>query len=109
MSERLEEFYGLNGRCYWCYRQRETRRHLHHTTYGDSCYVHLCEECIRKAESRNVKIEGKTVCEILDNHHRTLHDDPERLSTDFLKKMIGSSARNCMDEQTQSKGVKTNG
>ena len=37
----------------------------------------------------------KGVCEILASHHDLLKDDPDRLSTDFLKSLIGGAASNC--------------
>lgn len=41
------------------------------------------------------KTRGSNVCTILKSHCEILSDDPERLSTDFLKKLIGSTAQDC--------------
>ena len=35
------------------------------------------------------------LCNILASHHEILKDDPDRLSTDFLKSLIGGSAKRC--------------
>ena len=88
------------GRCDWCYRKRDTRRYVCVTNYGNEYNRYLCEECIRKAESRKDKIEGRSVCEILESHHKKLKDDPDRLSTDFLKELIGPRARHCIEPET---------
>ena len=40
-------------------------------------------------------IDGKTVCSVLKKHHQTLQKDPERLSTEFIKKMMDGAADDC--------------
>ena len=45
----------------------------------------LSEETRRKmSEAR-----GKIACEILKKHHKTLKEDPEHLSTEFIQELIG--------------------
>lgn len=41
------------------------------------------------------KTSGSDVCTILKSHREILSDDPERLSTEFLKKLIGPEANDC--------------
>jgi len=35
------------------------------------------------------KLHKAQVCKIIKNHHEDLKDDPERLSTDFIQRLIG--------------------
>lgn len=35
--------------------------------------------------------KSKSVCKIIKTHHTLLNDDPERLSTDFIKQIINIS------------------
>ena len=37
---------------------------------------------------RNTELKNKSACSIIRNHHEQLKDDPERLSTEFLKSVI---------------------
>lgn len=46
-------------------------------------------------ERSRSEIDGADVCTILRKHSEVLQEDPERLSTDFLKKLIGSTAQDC--------------
>lgn len=88
------------GRCDYCWRERDTRGYPMMSLNGIEYTRYLCEECIRKAESKKDKIEGRSVCEILENHHKKLKDDPDRLSTEFLKELIGPRARHCIEPET---------
>ena len=38
-----------------------------------------------------------SVCIILNKHHEILKDDPERLSTDFIKSMSGMKRKACKE------------
>ena len=38
---------------------------------------------------RNSDLKNKSVCSIIHSHHETLKDDPDRLSTEFIQKMVG--------------------
>ena len=49
-------------------------------------------ECFRAAPTHT---QRRGVCGILASHHKDLKDDPDRLSTDFLKSLIGGAASNC--------------
>ena len=44
---------------------------------------------MNKNQSTPDKREWKSVCDILKNHADELKDDPERLSTSFLQRLIG--------------------
>jgi hypothetical protein len=51
------------------------------------------EERMKKYEQREREYEESTVhrrgfCDYLEYHHKVLQDDPERLTTDFIKKII---------------------
>lgn len=48
---------------------------------------------------RSAALERADTREILTAHHADLADDPERLPTDFLRKLIGRKDP-CPDEQT---------
>jgi len=41
------------------------------------------------------KMTKKIVCRILNEHHQEMKDDPERLTTDFLKEVIGEISQEC--------------
>jgi len=52
---------------------------------------------IHKPDYISQKTTGKTTCEIIKNHHKMLADDPERLSTDFIKSIINKKEDPCPD------------
>jgi len=53
-------------------------------------------ECyLKHSRDSGRPIGGDVVCKILTEHHAILKDDPERLSTDFLKSLIGGATRDC--------------
>lgn len=87
------------GRCDHCWRERDTRAYPMMSLVGIEYTRYLCEECIRKVEAQKDRIEGRSVCEILESHHEKLKDDPDRLPTGFLKELIGSSAKMCGDPE----------
>ncbi len=87
------------NRCDHCWRERDTRACPMETSNGIGYTRYLCDECIRKVKVQKDRIEGRSVCEILESHHRKLKDDPDRLSTGFLKELIGSSASKCRDPE----------
>ncbi len=87
------------SRCDYCWRERATQAYLMETSNGIGYTRYLCDECIRKVEVQKDRIEGRSVCEILESHHRKLKDDPDRLSTGFLKELMGSSARKGRDPE----------
>lgn len=63
-----------------------------------SDYQHkLREEHQREVTRKRLscKTRGSNVCTILKSHCEILSDDPERLPTEFLKKLIGPEAENC--------------
>ena len=37
----------------------------------------------------NVELRKKNACEILKEHHKTIKDDPDSLTTEFLQEQIG--------------------
>ena len=41
----------------------------------------------------------RSVCGILNAHHEILKDDPDRLSSDFLKSLIGGVASECEESE----------
>ena len=58
----------------------------------------VSEETRRKMSASHKKRRGtdpttpagrEITCEILKKHHKTLKKDPERLSTEFMQKLIG--------------------
>ena len=54
------------------------------------------EEARRAAREEASRIIGSSsVCTLLKSHSAILRDDPERLSTDFLKDLIGPKAGDC--------------
>jgi hypothetical protein len=75
------------------------------------CFIHInrleeeISDCQRRSAAKlqndrakkalSCKTKGSNVCEILRSHKEILIDDPDRLSTDFLKKLIGPGADNC--------------
>ncbi len=67
--------------------------------FGDRTTVRrICNNCRAKMEMDETIITEaaeKGVCDILRAHAAVLSDDPDRLSTDFLKSIIGDPARKC--------------
>ena len=55
-------------------------------------YAHTHRDAINATQRkyRRALAERGEVCEILQNHADDLADDPERLSTEFLQRLIGS-------------------
>jgi len=49
------------------------------------------------ARMMNARISPGTTCEILAHHHEIMKDDPERLSTDFIKSMSGMKPKSCKE------------
>lgn len=47
----------------------------------------LLEERCKKFKSLSLP-KGKNICEVLSKHHEVLNDDPEHLSTDFIKNIL---------------------
>jgi hypothetical protein len=66
---------------------------------SNECYLESYSEKAREPikkelpEICNKKIEGTTCCTILKSHHNLLKDDPEKLSTDFIKKLSQCSCK----------------
>jgi|LFRM01.1.fsa_nt_gb hypothetical protein len=67
--------------------------------FGDRTTVRrICSDCRAKMERDERTITEaaeKGVCDILRAHAAVLSDDPDRLSTNFLKSIIGDPARKC--------------
>jgi len=57
---------------------------------------YLCDNCILNVRILD-KTKGNDICVILKTHWEMLQDDPERLTTEFLKEMLGESAKECGD------------
>jgi len=64
--------------------------------------VFCSQACYYEYRQKKYSLEGKTdpkrknVCSILQTHYDELQDDPERLSTSFMKKLIGTK-KNCIN------------
>jgi hypothetical protein len=43
----------------------------------------------RSKPHHSITLKGKTTCSILSAHHESLKDDPDRLSTSFIRKLSG--------------------
>jgi hypothetical protein len=43
---------------------------------------------------RDVGLKNKSVCAIIHDHHDKLKDDPERLRTDFIQKLVDVNCKN---------------
>jgi len=53
---------------------------------------------IHRPQHQNLpEILGNTTCDILKSHHDAVKDDPERLSTDFIKKLSGIPRGKCKE------------
>jgi hypothetical protein len=77
---------------YWCF------AHLSQIEDEISTYQYKLREEHQRETTRkrlSCKTKGSNVCTILRSHREILSDDPDRLSTDFLKKLIGPEADNC--------------
>lgn len=71
------KMYGINRRSGY---RRMINPHLSIKTISGDDVIHIAKSDI-----------NKSVCNILKDHARDLTDDPERLSTDFMKNLIGVS------------------
>jgi len=83
-------------------RAREERRAAHTRKIQEA--QQRAEERGREAAERAARVAEKVaemrnadVCDIFAGHHDLLKDDPERLPTDFLRKLIGRKDP-CPDE-----------
>lgn len=55
---------------------------------NSDCYNEYRIKCVEKKPNANRIRTTRSICKILQHHHNILHDDPERLSTDFMKSII---------------------
>ena len=58
----------------------------------------VCTQCLAEQDAKKqelIKSSHADVCDVLKTHASILADDPERLSTTFLKSLIGSSSEGC--------------
>ena len=62
---------------------------------GDYTQKFCSHECYHASRGSATPSRKMGVCRILSTHHNILKDDPDRLSTDFLKSLIGGAASNC--------------
>ena len=61
---------------------------------GDYTQKFCSRECYHASRGSATPSRKMGVCRILSTHHNILKDDPDRLSTDFLKSLIGGAASN---------------
>ena len=72
------------------------RRQINSGAYSPKFCSH---ECYWESKKGGRLSRGARVCSLLTEHHETLKDDPERLSTDFLKSLIGGVASECEESE----------
>jgi hypothetical protein len=58
-------------------------------------YKHISTISKKKLLILPEMITGKNTCAILETHHTALKGDPERLSTDFMKRIINNHKDPC--------------
>jgi len=51
----------------------------------------ICKVCKRHID--RIRRNPEAMCELLYNHAKVLEDDPERLSTDFIKSLMGTDPK----------------
>ena len=67
------------------------KNELYYRTYSKEYYNSHKTECIEKACLNHIKRGGngkKATCNIIKQHHESMKDDPEHLTTEFIKKLI---------------------
>lgn len=89
----------MYDRCERCHQLKSIELVRYNDQYGNECLHFLCDDCMKKFSIISKKTAGKDVCEILSNHSKEFHDDPEHLSTEFMKCLIGESAMGCESDE----------
>jgi len=102
LDKHINRIYEAQGKlsCMWCGKELDITAKSEFFC-SESCYKYGEEQrrrielakipmkqVLRNFELPNIKIrKDGTCCEILEDHHNMMKDDPDHLSTDFIKKL----------------------
>ena len=89
----------MYDRCERCHQLKSIELVRYKNQYDVECLDFLCDDCQKKFSIISRKTTGNNVCEILKNHSEEFNGDPEHLSTEFMKCLIGESATECESDE----------